>query len=629
MGVQIKTYDYSTLQTRYNERLTHRAGLLSIAHLMDSLSLAERIDQHFPQPKSNPGYRPSEFVETLILMQHEGSFHLDAFIWMIVATFRMMRRCVLTPQATQPISLSSVFGHFSQKNSMQRNEVLYSASVQGFHSVKFKRGHIKCIAYNLFASGSHPPPPPPPPPRARIALVLAFALALAGCSSSGSSSGGGGSDGGGGSGGGGGTPADTSSLGDNIIGVFADSETQAVVRAEAAGAAVNTPSPGSVTQSSSSTDADTQTLDTITVAVANTGGQLVYTVDRTSRAGETEGNLFNSSDESTMADHIERDPSDVFSGVNLSRSTDNGQQFAAIVTDWTHTGVEFTTGGACEMNSRLAAGDSCEHIQANGELHDLLVRDDNSVCIFPTGGAIDPQFCTASGGGNVNGAITAAQSADGSWVVGQVNNGGPNDTVTETRTMPDAEDTDYLAGGIWVYVPNDDTTSHAFGAFVDGSDPFDDSNLAAVAGTATYEGEATGIYTSADENIFFDAEASLTADFGDDTDLGTISGTIDGFESDDGPILESPTLTLETADIGNTDSGFFTGDTAVTVAGEDYAGKWGGQFYGNPEGGATGDDAQPGSVAGTFGSTFSDADDSTNTKSFIGIFGASKPTPSP
>ena len=60
-----------------NDLLTSRAGLLSIAHLMDSLSLAERIDQHFPQPKSNRGYRPSEFIKTLILMQHEGSFHLD------------------------------------------------------------------------------------------------------------------------------------------------------------------------------------------------------------------------------------------------------------------------------------------------------------------------------------------------------------------------------------------------------------------------------------------------------------------------------------------------------------------------------------------------------------------------
>jgi len=60
-----------------NDLLTSRAGLLAIAQLMDSLSLAERIDQHFPQPKSNRGYKPSEFIKTLILMHHEGSFHLD------------------------------------------------------------------------------------------------------------------------------------------------------------------------------------------------------------------------------------------------------------------------------------------------------------------------------------------------------------------------------------------------------------------------------------------------------------------------------------------------------------------------------------------------------------------------
>jgi hypothetical protein len=60
-----------------NDLLTSRAGLLAIGQLMESLSLAERIDQHFPQPKSNRGYKPSEFIKTLILMQHEGSFHLD------------------------------------------------------------------------------------------------------------------------------------------------------------------------------------------------------------------------------------------------------------------------------------------------------------------------------------------------------------------------------------------------------------------------------------------------------------------------------------------------------------------------------------------------------------------------
>lgn len=60
-----------------NDLLTSRAGLLAIAQLMDSLNLVERIDQHFPLPNSNRGFRPSEFIKTFILMQHEGSFHLD------------------------------------------------------------------------------------------------------------------------------------------------------------------------------------------------------------------------------------------------------------------------------------------------------------------------------------------------------------------------------------------------------------------------------------------------------------------------------------------------------------------------------------------------------------------------
>ena len=60
-----------------NDLLTARAGLLSIAQLMDSLKLSERIDQHFPLPNSNRGFQPSEIIKTFILMQHEGSFHLD------------------------------------------------------------------------------------------------------------------------------------------------------------------------------------------------------------------------------------------------------------------------------------------------------------------------------------------------------------------------------------------------------------------------------------------------------------------------------------------------------------------------------------------------------------------------
>lgn len=60
-----------------NDLLTSRAGLLTTAQLLESLQLAERIDEHFPQPKSNRGYAPSVMVQTLLLMHHEGSFHLD------------------------------------------------------------------------------------------------------------------------------------------------------------------------------------------------------------------------------------------------------------------------------------------------------------------------------------------------------------------------------------------------------------------------------------------------------------------------------------------------------------------------------------------------------------------------
>jgi hypothetical protein len=60
-----------------NDLLTSRAGLLTIAELMNSLRLADHIDTCFPQPGSNRGFKPSVFMETLILMQHEGGFHLD------------------------------------------------------------------------------------------------------------------------------------------------------------------------------------------------------------------------------------------------------------------------------------------------------------------------------------------------------------------------------------------------------------------------------------------------------------------------------------------------------------------------------------------------------------------------
>jgi hypothetical protein len=174
-------------------------------------------------------------------------------------------------------------------------------------------------------------------------------------------------------------------------------------------------------------------------------------------------------------------------------------------------------------------------------------------------------------------------------------------------------DPDYLAGGIWVYAPDDaaGTEDYEFGAFVDGSELFTPANLAALTGTAEYAGEATGVYTDSttDTNSFFDADVSLTANF-DDADE-EISGTISGFEVDGDPVEGDPMLMLETAGIEITN--FFTGDTSMTFDGDDFTGKWGGQFYGN---GANAAD-HPGSVAGTFGGATVDGD-----KAFLGVFGA-------
>jgi hypothetical protein len=179
-------------------------------------------------------------------------------------------------------------------------------------------------------------------------------------------------------------------------------------------------------------------------------------------------------------------------------------------------------------------------------------------------------------------------------------------------------DTDYLAGGIWVFAPDTATSlaDYEFGAFVDGNDPFAQSALPALTGTATYEGEATGVYSdqTVGRNYFFDALASLTANFGTNSGLGTIDGRIHTFEEGGEPVEGNPVLTLGTANITNTNHGFFNSSTTMTFDGDDYTGKWGGQFYSNGE-----SDGKPGSVAGTFGGATAD-----DNYSFLGVFGAYK-----
>ena len=186
-----------------------------------------------------------------------------------------------------------------------------------------------------------------------------------------------------------------------------------------------------------------------------------------------------------------------------------------------------------------------------------------------------------------------------------------------TGAMPD---TDFLAGGIWVYVPDNATNvdDFTFGAFVHGEDPYTQDNLIGLTDVYTYTGDATGVYSVlADErNYFFDADVTLRADFDDGANLGTIGGRIHDISVDDELVEGDPILNLGTAEIGDTYSGFFNGVTDMDYEGENYTGKWGGQFFGND-----GSDP-PGSVAGTFGAATSDGENSV-----LGVYGAGSPTP--
>ena len=123
-------------------------------------------------------------------------------------------------------------------------------------------------------------------------------------------------------------------------------------------------------------------------------------------------------------------------------------------------------------------------------------------------------------------------------------------------------------------------------------------------------------------NRFFDADATLVADFGRER----LSGTIDNFiESRASRRIDfnggEPSLTLEAASIGwiFRNGAQIAGDTRMRWRDLDWRGVRGAQFFGSPANGATGADLHPGSVAGAFGATTGTGD---STRTFIGAFGA-------
>ena len=180
-------------------------------------------------------------------------------------------------------------------------------------------------------------------------------------------------------------------------------------------------------------------------------------------------------------------------------------------------------------------------------------------------------------------------------------------------------DGDYLAWGVWLSIPDDVDTVAAAGAFASGLQVF--TVKAALKGTATYNGDASGLYSAGGMVEYFDADVSLMANFGgnvgadsgatpgtpDATLLGAVTGSVTNIRAGgmdiDGMLTLKKTNIVDDDTDGNFNGGF-NGTVSGSLAGRAMVGNWGGQFYGPSS--ATGKAAEtqyPTTAAGTFGAS--------------------------
>ena len=350
------------------------------------------------------------------------------------------------------------------------------------------------------------------------------------------------------------------------------------------------PRSGSVTQSSNVND-NGITVDSVEVtATWGVGGRHGFTVRN--------GSSWSISTANGSPYYLQAESAS-FSGVELHRRTNGGDLYVDVYSD-----IE-----APETRQEGVPGTGTPvEIQAGDVVEGLTLDEINARMGDGTLNGVPGTFsCDRASGGD-------CPSFFGFFPIGTDWRFTPHESGS-TRTVS-TPDTDYLAGGVWLFIPDNATTADdvAIGAFGDGNDPFRQSNLVALQGTARYLGEATGVYADRSENEvgYWDANVTLTADFGGRSDLGSIGGSVTGFESDGERY--SGSMSLGAANIGSSNSGFFEGRLSGNVEGIGLSGRWGGQFFGNSEA-----DGKPGSVGGTLGGRSDD-----RSASFVGVFGAYK-----
>ena len=185
------------------------------------------------------------------------------------------------------------------------------------------------------------------------------------------------------------------------------------------------------------------------------------------------------------------------------------------------------------------------------------------------------------------------------------------DSATASVMMPD---TTYMNLGWWLVSDADgQPTDVMVAAWGTGTAYDEGTKMGALIGKATFNGIAVGKYTHKTINSIsgghFNADAELVADFGDATDQGTLTGTIDNFMQDGTPIASGWKIELGAAatgtplafdpEAGATITGGAVADTENGAQGtfgtQKTLGTWNAMFVGDDR-----NDNMPGGVTGTF-----------------------------
>ena len=162
------------------------------------------------------------------------------------------------------------------------------------------------------------------------------------------------------------------------------------------------------------------------------------------------------------------------------------------------------------------------------------------------------------------------------------------------------DDPSYMGLGWWLTTHDDNgITDVRFAAWVPTGQAYTNTTFEALLGNATFQGIAVGKYTyqqaSTIEGGHFNADAKLEADFGDDTAVGTMTGTINNFMQDgqsigngwkvelaDGQTAFSATTGATISAVGTDGTGGHQANGALGTFGNfKVPGAWRARFVGN------------------------------------------------